>query len=228
MKKTNISADYPPEEGCFLRGNDNSPVAVVVILKWHREKTPPEIETLVRAGIESGAALSGTLQTENVGLEKVICNIIANPNIRYCIVCGPESPGHLTGESIVCLMKNGVDKNKRIIGTGSPAPYLANIPEEWIERFRQQITVIDLINEGNPEAVRDAVWSCYQEEPVSFRNYQLYDPGAFDAEPIVGKITWKITGPYHPPADEKEKAAVDKMRKMMEVLRLRSQPRREP
>ena len=86
MKKTIVSAEYPPEEGCFLRGNDNSPVAVVVILKWHREKTPPEIEALVRAGIESGAALSGTLQTENVGLEKVICNIIANPNIRYLIV----------------------------------------------------------------------------------------------------------------------------------------------
>ena len=81
-EKKVVPENYPPEEGCFLRGNDNSPVAVVVILKWHREKTPPEIESLVRAGIESSAALSGTLQTENIGLEKVICNIIANPNIR--------------------------------------------------------------------------------------------------------------------------------------------------
>jgi tetrahydromethanopterin S-methyltransferase subunit A len=57
---------------------------------------PPEIEILVRTGIESGAALSGTIQTENIGFEKVVCNIVANPNIRYMIVGGPESEGHLT------------------------------------------------------------------------------------------------------------------------------------
>lgn len=222
MHKVPVPNGYPPEEGCFLRGNDNSPVAVAVILKWHREETPPEIEALVRAGIESGAALSGTLQTENVGLEKVICNIIANPNIRYLIVCGPESPGHLTGESIGSLMKNGVDESRRIIGTNSPAPYLANIPMEWIARFRQQVTHIDLLNEGDPDVVRRAVWCCYQESPVTFREYQLHDPGAFDAEPIVGTITWKIAGPYRPPESEEEKAAVGKMRRMIEDLRERS------
>lgn len=68
--KVDPAPDYPPEEGCYLRGNDYSPVAVLVILKWIREETPPEIERLVRVGVESGAGLSGTLQTENIGLEK--------------------------------------------------------------------------------------------------------------------------------------------------------------
>lgn len=66
---------------------------------------PASIEQLVRAGIESGAALSGTLQTENVGLEKVICNVIANPNIRYIVVCGPESPGHFVDETTMRYIK---------------------------------------------------------------------------------------------------------------------------
>jgi tetrahydromethanopterin S-methyltransferase subunit A len=130
IKKIKVPEDYPPEEGCYLRGNDHSPVAVVVILKWRREGTPPSIEQLVRTEIESGAALSGTLQTENVGLEKVICNVIANPNIRYIIVCGPESPGHFVGETINALYKNGIDENRRIIGTQAPAPFLFNIPLE--------------------------------------------------------------------------------------------------
>lgn len=39
IKKINVSKEYPPEEGCYLRGNDNSPVAVIVILKWRREDT---------------------------------------------------------------------------------------------------------------------------------------------------------------------------------------------
>jgi len=64
---------------------------VVVILRWIREETPPEIEHLVRVAIESGAALAGTLQTENIGLEKVICNVVSNPNIRFLISPSQES-----------------------------------------------------------------------------------------------------------------------------------------
>jgi tetrahydromethanopterin S-methyltransferase subunit A len=222
MNKIKIPDGYPPEEGCYLRGNDNSPVAVLVILKWKREETPKEIENLVRVGLESGAALSGTLQTENVGFEKVICNIIANQNIRYLVVCGPESPGHLTGMSIAALCKNGVDQNRRIIGTDSPAPYLFNIPVEWISRFREQIKVVDLVGEGSPEIIREAVWSCYQETPTKFKEYELWDIGAFEGEQICGQITWKVTNPYQAPKDEKEKKAVNKMQEMIKKLKERS------
>ncbi len=100
MNKVKPPDKYPPEEGCYLRGNDYSPVAVVVILKYIREETPPDIEFITRTAIETGAALAGTLQTENIGIEKVTCNIVANSNIRYLVLCGPESPGHLTGEAL--------------------------------------------------------------------------------------------------------------------------------
>ena len=90
IKKSKPGAGYPPEEGCYLRGNDYSPVAVVVILRWMREQTPPDIEKLVRVAIETGAALAGTLQTENVGLEKVVCNIVSNP---FQVTGGGGSPG---------------------------------------------------------------------------------------------------------------------------------------
>lgn len=222
IKKINVPKEYPPEEGCYLRGNDNSPVAVIVILKYRREETPPSIEQLVRVSIESGAALSGTLQTENVGLEKVICNVIANPNIRYIIVCGPESPGHLVGNAISALYKNGLDENKRIIGTKAPAPLLFNIPVEWIDRFKKQTRLIDLTNEGSPEVIREAVWSCYQEKPTKFRGYELWDYGAYEGEPICGKITWKVTNPAYAPKDKKEQEALQKMQDLIKKLKERS------
>src|SRR3990172_12923774 len=128
IEKREPAAGYPREEGCYLRGNDYSPVAVVVILRWSREETPPEIENLVRVAVESGAALAGTLQTENIGLEKVICNVVANPNIRFLIVCGPETPGHLAGDAILALEGNGVDEGKRIVGAKATTPYLFNLP----------------------------------------------------------------------------------------------------
>jgi tetrahydromethanopterin S-methyltransferase subunit A len=75
MFKVQPHPEYPPEEGRYLRGNDYSPAAVVIILTTDAEAIPAEIEKLVRTGIETWAALSGTLQTANIGIEKIICNI---------------------------------------------------------------------------------------------------------------------------------------------------------
>jgi len=187
--------DYPPEEGCYLRGNDFSPVAVVVMLNYSREQTPPEIEQLVRVAIEKGAALAGTLQTENIGIEKIVINIVSNPNIRYLVLCGIEVAEHNTGDALKCLLENGVDERRTIVSSKAITPYLFNIPLESIERFRKQLRLVNLLNEMNPEVVEKAVWSCYQEEPNKFQNYILYDPGAYPEPAICSKITWRIKKP---------------------------------
>jgi len=221
MLKVNPHPDYPPEEGRYLRGNDFSPVAVAVVLNCDADKIPPEIEKLVRAGIESGAALSGTVQTENIGFEKIVCNIVSNPNIRYLILAGPESEGHLTGEAMKALIQNGVDEKKRIIETSAPHPFLFNLPMEMIDRFRKQLSLIDLQFEADPEVIRKAVWSCYQEKPVDFQSYSLYDPGAYPEPPISGRITWRVTNPWVGPLDEREVEAQQKARGLMERLKAR-------
>jgi len=219
MLKVPPHPDYPPEEGRYLRGNDFSPAVVVVVLNREEDKIPPEIEALVRAGLESGAALSGTVQTENIGFEKIICNLIANPNIRYAILTGPESPGHLTGEAFKALLANGVDEKKRILGTEAPHPLLYNLPLEYIERFRAQVSLVDLQFQGTPETIRKAVWSCFQEEPVEFQGQTLYDIGAYPQPPIGGRITQRVLQPWTLPANEKEKAAVEKMQDMVTRIR---------
>jgi len=207
MLKVRPPEGYPPEKGRYARGNDYSPVAVCVILDTFDFAIPPELEELVMAGLDSGAALSGMLQTENIGLEKMICNIVSNPNIRYIVLCGREAAGHLPGESLKCLLENGVDENRRIIGSRAPTPYLFNLPQEAIERFRRQILeVVDLLCEPgaddrdlpglNPEVVSKAVWSCYQEEPVDFMGYKLYDPGAYPEDPLLCKVVWKVSKPW--------------------------------
>jgi len=221
MLKVDPHPDYPPEEGCFIRGNDRSPAVVCIILKWDQDKVPPEIEALVRAGAEGGAALSGTLQTENIGLEKVICNVVANPNIRFFILGGPESDGHLTGDAVKALFANGVDEKMHIVGTESPHPFLYNIPLELIERFRAQLTLVDLQFQGDPGLIGQAVWSCYQEEAVDFRGQELYDTGAYPEPPLSGRITWKVTQPWGVPKDEGEREARDRALKLMETIRER-------
>ncbi len=219
MLKVKPHTDYPPEEGRYVRGNDFSPVIVVIILNRPDDKIPREIEQLVRTGVESGAALSGTVQTENIGFEKIICNVVANPNIRYAVLSGPESAGHSTGEAFKALLMNGVDEKKRIIGTVAPHPLLYNLPMEFIERFRSQLSLIDLQFRGTPETIQKAVWSCYQEEPVMFQDYELHDIGAYPEPPMSGKITERVTRPWAIPEDEKEREAVKKMKDFIERMK---------
>jgi tetrahydromethanopterin S-methyltransferase subunit A len=220
MLKVDPAPDYPPEEGRYVRGNDRSPVAVCVILNTRQEDIPKEIEKLVRVGVETGAALSGTLQTENIGLEKVVCNIVSNPNIRYIVLTGPESLGHLTGEAVLLLHKNGVNEKKMIIESNSPTPYLYNLPDEFIIRFREQIiTVIDLLNKGTPERVQEAVWSCYQEEPTKFMEYELFDPGAYEKPPLSGKITMRVTAPWSEPKSEQEADEKKRLEDFMAMIK---------
>jgi tetrahydromethanopterin S-methyltransferase subunit A len=206
MLKVKPPDGYPPEEGRYVRGNDYSPVAVCVILDTFDFAIPPELNELVMTGVDSGAALSGMLQTENIGLEKVVCNIVANPNIRYIVLCGRESAGHLSGESLLALRQNGVTDTRQIIGTGAPTPNLYNIPLEPIERFRNQIiSIINLLCQPgerdtsapglDPKVIEKAVWSCYQEETVSFMSYKLHDIGAYPEPAICHKIASKLSQP---------------------------------
>jgi len=220
MLKVKPPEDYPPEEGRYARGNDYSPVAVCVILNTFDFKIPSELEELVMVALDAGASLAGMLQTENIGIEKMVCNLAANPNIRYLVVCGKESPGHLVGDAVVALAKNGVDEKKRIIGAKAPTPYLYNLPLEVIERFRQQITVLDLVDCMDRKIVSEAVKSCYQENPTDFsyggETYRLYDLGAF-GEPLVHKITWKVKKPWLTQRERKQPTLA--MKETMDVRR---------
>lgn len=202
MLKVKPLEDYPPEPGCYLIGNFYSPVAVVVLLRTPYGKLPADVdslpveaERLVRTAMDVGAALSGTLQTENIGIEKIIANIASNPNIRYIVFCGKDAEGHFPGATFKALIENGINKKRTIIGTPAATPYLFNIPLEAIDVFRKQVTLINMIGEDDPEVVAKAVWSCYQEEPTEFRGYSLYDSGAYSEEVKSFKLGIKVAHP---------------------------------
>lgn len=137
------------------------------------------------------------------------------------MVAGPESEGHLTGQAIKQLVLDGVDGDHRIIGAEAPHPLLFNVPLAAIDRFREQVTVVDLQFEGDPDVLRQAVWSCYQEVPVEFRGQSLYDPGAYPEPPLSGSITWRVTQPWVEAVDDRERDAVRRAKELMEKLRQR-------
>jgi tetrahydromethanopterin S-methyltransferase subunit A len=202
MSKVKPATGYPTESGCYFQGNHYSPVAVVVALNAPYESMPPrieaippEVEKLVRVAVETGAALSGTLQTENIGIEKIVCNVVGNPNIRYIVLCGVDVEGHNAGDALRALMENGIDRTRTIIGSKAVTPYLFNTPKEAIERFRKQVTLVNLLGEMAAEVTAKAVWSCYQEKPTKFLSYTVSDPGAYAEEPITCRLSWAVKHP---------------------------------
>lgn len=45
---------------------------------------------LTTAG-EPALAIAGRCETENIGIEKVILNLLANPRIRWLVICGEDA-----------------------------------------------------------------------------------------------------------------------------------------
>jgi len=158
LSKVKPPEGYPPEKGRYLRSNVFSPLAAVAILNTFDFKIPQRITNIVRFSIETDAALTVTLQTENIGIEKIIANAVANPNIQHIVLCTVESRGHLCDEALSSLMEKGVDEEKNI-GTDAPTSYLYNSSIGDIERFKKQVKLINLLNEGNTEErANSEVW----------------------------------------------------------------------
>lgn len=66
IRKVKPPPEYPPEEGHYLRGNDYSPATVAILLHTFYDKIPEYLQRLASVAVESGAALAGMLQTENI------------------------------------------------------------------------------------------------------------------------------------------------------------------
>jgi tetrahydromethanopterin S-methyltransferase subunit A len=95
----------------------------------------------------AGVAISGKVYTPNLGIEKIILNVTANPNIRFLLLCGKESPVFFVGQAIQMVFQNGVDGEKRIPGAVGPYPVLVNLPVGLVERFRAQVELVDRMGE---------------------------------------------------------------------------------
>lgn len=154
-----FSDRWPPFRGDYSLGDPLSGVAVLTLAS--------------RIDLKS-AAIFGPCVTENLGIEKVIANIVSNPYIRYLIVCGSESQGHLPGDAIIALHRNGLDANGRIIGAKGAIPFIQNIPLDAVSRFRDQVDLLDKRGVLDPALIDQLVLDLsykkepYREPPISF------------------------------------------------------------
>lgn len=100
-----------------------------------------------------GLCIVGKVETENIGIEKIIKNILSNQAIRYLVCAGAEPPKHMTGATMVSLFENGTDEFMRVIGSPGMRPVLPNTSHEEIAAFREQVEPIVMIGETDPATI---------------------------------------------------------------------------
>jgi len=131
-----MEPDLYPWGGEYVTGNPDSSVAVVTLAE--ELDLPPEM-----------VAIHGKMKTENLGIEKVIANVLSNPNIRSVVVFGEDIRGHRAGASLLALHANGLDDMRKIRNAPGAVPYIENLSDEAIARFRDQVEMVDLLGEIN-------------------------------------------------------------------------------
>jgi tetrahydromethanopterin S-methyltransferase subunit A len=166
-EKKSPAEGWPVINGDYVVGDPESPVAAATLAS-HIEQIP----------VDAGAAIAGPCKTENLGIEKMLANLISNPNIRFLVLCGSEVQGHITGQSIEALHANGVDPEKRkIVDATGAIPFIENIPDEGIERFQQQMEIVSIIDTEDAAAIQSKIKECIEK-----------DPGAFEEEAMVVEV----------------------------------------
>ena len=164
-KKTPASG-WPISKGDFRSGDGSNYVAVVTMGSHLDEQ-----------GIcDAGAAICGSCKTENLGIEKVIANVISNPNIRFILCVGTEVKGHLSANTMIALHKNGV-KEGRVVGAEGAIPFIENLKDDAIKRWQEQTSIVDIMETEDNAAIKAKV-----------AELKAKDPGAFPADAMVVQV----------------------------------------
>ena len=165
-EKKSPASGWPIVQGDFHTGDAQGCVGVVTMGSHLDEQ-----------GIcDAGAAIAGSCKTENLGLEKVIANVISNPNIRFILCCGTEVKGHLSGQSFIALHAGGVSGGK-IVGAEGAIPFIENLSDEAIKRFQEQTEIVNIMESEDMGTIK-----------AKINELKARDPGAFPAEPMVVEV----------------------------------------
>jgi tetrahydromethanopterin S-methyltransferase subunit A len=129
---------WPPHAGEYNVGN---PAGSIAICTLSTRELPPKLIATVGADL----AIAGRCDTENIGIEKVVLNLVANSHVRWLVLCGVEAVGHRAADAFLRLKERGVDANMRVLESASWRPVLKNLTLFDVARFREQIEIVNLI-----------------------------------------------------------------------------------
>jgi tetrahydromethanopterin S-methyltransferase subunit A len=181
--------DWPPAPGHFMLGNGQSAVAVCTLSST----------ALIDQLDTEYVAIIGRVYTANIGLEKMIRNVVSNPKLRYLVLCGKESPVFKVGEALLMLRDNGLDDAGKIIRATGANPELVNLPRETVATFLEQITLINCIGETNPRTLDGTTRELFERQTAPYNTDSTTELHLAGDAPITieaGRRRWLDLDPH--------------------------------
>ena len=139
----------PIEEEVFF-GDPSSNIAICTL------SSISLLKDITHSDIIKEIAIAGRLLSENKGIDSLVRSVISNEKINIIILCGKDTIGHKPGDSLLCLYKNGIDENHKIIGSSSPNPLLT-VTKKEVSKFQRQVKIINKIDVTNISRLEDMV-----------------------------------------------------------------------
>jgi tetrahydromethanopterin S-methyltransferase subunit A len=171
---------WPYVPGTYIVSNRRAPVAVCTL-------GSVDLAPKVAAQPPRGLCITGKVETENIGIEKIIKNIISNPSIRFLLCVGNEPPKHLTGATMVALFENGIDENNKIPGSPGMRPMLPNTLPEEVEAFRAQVEPVLMIGCTDVDEIHAKIRELAARAPES-PVAEFQPPRRIEAEAAVERV----------------------------------------
>lgn len=163
----------------MIVGNPRSAVAICSL--WSRK------ELAVKDLSPSDFAICGQLYSKE-GVKYIVRNLLANPNIRFFIVCGQDKSG--SGQVLLDFFQGG-DLNDAII------------PKAVLAELRQNIKAIDLRGEIDAAKIKETIRNFQPSsgqwaEPMVFEEEALPETAIFPTDPSGFKIRFPFVASAWP------------------------------
>lgn len=149
---------WPLEPGNYIVGSPSSPIAISTL------SDDDLIEALHTELNMDHYALLGTTMTPNIGVEKLVRNIVCNPSISYLILAGKDDADPKVSTVILALHQHGVSEGMRVIGLRRSIT-LKNLTVDEINEFRSRVRVIDMVDVRDPDEISRVVTDIIEHEP---------------------------------------------------------------
>lgn len=162
MKLMRLTSSWPVEQGEYVVGRKTAPIAISTL---GSDELPSALATTLG---KERFSIVGKTHTENIGIEKIVKNTVTNPDIRFLILCGKDTRGHMPGQSLISLFAYGVNHEKKIVNAKGQRPVLKNLKFTELEHFRAQIEIVDIIGTEDVHLVAGKAEECIARNPGRF------------------------------------------------------------
>lgn len=183
-----VKSTWPPAVGEYIVIDRSASVAVSTLAS---DELPEKL-----AGLNpEGLCIAGKTETENIGIDKIIKNIVTNPSIKFLIVAGRETEGHKSGETLLALGEKGVDSEMRVMGSTGRRPILKNVSLLDVENFRGQVKIENMLGCEDTGALISRIKKLSQKASslgISKPKGKKFTIGKVEPKPVTTQTVPKI------------------------------------